>query len=217
VPAAPRDMPQISNICGAVSQRRPVERLPSVEAFTTWPDERLLRSSEHAEETFAVFYRRHIGVVMAFYAKRGVDPSTAGDLTAETFAAALLARRRFKARHDSARPWLLRIASSKLADHARRGAREENARVRLGMERVELTSRDRADYEQLTSREVDDRSLFLALEELPEAQRRAVESHVLREDSYSDIAHRLGSTETAVRQNVSRGLSRLRARLERDQ
>ncbi len=187
-----------------------------MEAFTTWPDERLLRSSKHAEDTFAVFYRRHIGVVMAFYARRGVDPATAGDLTAETFAAALLARRRFRARHDSARPWLLRIASSKLADHARRGAREEHARVRLGMERVALTSRDEADYEQLASRGIDDRALLLALEELPEAQRRAVESHVLGEDSYSDIAHRLGSTETAVRQNVSRGLSRLRAALGRE-
>ncbi|WP_320670959.1 RNA polymerase sigma factor [Patulibacter defluvii] len=166
-----------------------------------------------AEEAFAVFYRRHVTVVLAFYAKRGVDPALAGDLAAETFAAALLARRKFREREGDARPWLLKIAANKLVDHARRSRRDDNARTRLGMERVELSAQDVADYDRLAV--LDNEAVTAALDELPAAQRRAVEARVIANESYPEIADRLGVEEAAVRQNVSRGLARMRARLEK--
>ncbi|WP_320669576.1 RNA polymerase sigma factor [Patulibacter defluvii] len=180
---------------------------------TTWSDARLLADRAQAEESFAVFYRRHVTVVLAFYARRGVEPALAGDLTAETFAAALLARRRYQARHENARPWLLTIAANKLTDHARRRRRDDAARRRLGIEQVALTERDRADYELLV--DLEDADLTAALDALPAAQRQAVRARVVDDESYAEIADRLGSDEAAVRQNVSRGLARLRARLER--
>jgi DNA-directed RNA polymerase specialized sigma24 family protein len=100
-----------------VSQRGPDHRFLDVDYRESWDDERLLRSRTAPDETFATFYRRHVRVILGFYAQRRVDVTIAGDLTAETFAAALLARYRYKAQQPSARAWLLTIASNKLADH----------------------------------------------------------------------------------------------------
>ena len=54
-------------------------------------DEELLVASVGDEEAFAVFYRRHAGPLAGFFMRRTGDAERAADLTAETFAAALLA------------------------------------------------------------------------------------------------------------------------------
>lgn len=188
-------------------------RFLDVDDFASWGDHRLLHSREAPDETFATFYRRHVRIVLAFYAQRGVDASVAGDLTAETFAAALLARHRYQADRPTARAWLLTIANNKLVDHVRRSARESAARERLQLESVALSQHSRDEFPCLAEehrREVEE-----ALRELPPAQRSAIEAHVLHGDSYAEIAHRTGSAQSAIRQNVSRGLGRLRSRLEK--
>jgi Sigma-70 region 2 len=48
-----------------------------------------------------VFYDRHVRAVLGYFARRTGDPEVAGDLTAETFASALAARRRYR---PAARP-----------------------------------------------------------------------------------------------------------------
>jgi RNA polymerase sigma factor (sigma-70 family) len=52
------------------------------------------------------------------------------------------------------------------------------------------------------------------LEDLPPRQREAVRARVLFEREYADIAAELRCSEMVVRQQVSRGLTRLRVRLE---
>ena len=47
-------------------------------------------------EAFGMFYDRHVHSVLGYFARRTGDPEVAADLTAETFASALTARRRFK-------------------------------------------------------------------------------------------------------------------------
>lgn len=196
-----------------MSQPGSDRRFLDVGDLESWDDERLLRSRSAPEETFATFYRRHVRVVLGFYSRRGVDVTVAGDLTAETFAAALLARYRYRPQHPGARPWLLTIAGNKLADHARSVARESSACERLKLERVTLDARGREDFSHLADECGAD--IAEALAQLPPAQRAAVESHVVQGDSYAQIAGATGSSESAVRQNVSRGLGRLRARLEK--
>ena len=61
-------------------------------------DEELLVASVRDPDAFAAFYRRHAVPLAGFFLHRTHDPELAGDLTAETFAAALQGRRR------SARP-----------------------------------------------------------------------------------------------------------------
>ena len=55
-------------------------------------DDELLAAGDVA--SFEQFYRRHFEGVLAFFARRAATREQAADLTAETFAAAFVARRR---------------------------------------------------------------------------------------------------------------------------
>jgi RNA polymerase sigma factor (sigma-70 family) len=56
--------------------------------------------------------------------------------------------------------------------------------------------------------------LTALLAELPTEQREAIAARIVDEREYADIAGELRCSEQVVRQRVSRGLARLRARLE---
>ena len=51
---------------------------------------------------------------------------------------------------------------------------------------------------------------------LPQAEREAVAARVIEERDYTEIAATTGATEAAVRQRVSRGLSKLAQRVRRN-
>ena len=97
-------------------------------------DEDLLASGE--PEHFGCFYQRHVREVLGYMMRRTGDAEAAADLTAETFAAAIVARRRFRPGVAPAGAWLLTIAHRKLVDYQRRGFAEQRARRRrLRLER----------------------------------------------------------------------------------
>ena len=81
-------------------------------------DDELLLSG--APEDFGRFYDRHVRTVLGYFQRRTGNPELAADLAAETFAAALVARRRFKPGPVPASSWLFGIAQHKLADAQRR-------------------------------------------------------------------------------------------------
>ena len=103
-------------------------------------DEELLTSGDPA--SFEEFYGRHVEAVLGFFARRTRDAELAADLTAETFAAALAGRRRYRPSAGAGGAWLYGIAMKKLADAQRRGFAERRARRRMGMERIELHEDD---------------------------------------------------------------------------
>jgi RNA polymerase sigma-70 factor (ECF subfamily) len=103
---------------------------------------------------------------------------------------------------------LLAIAHRKLVDYQRRGYAEQRARRRLAIERRPLAEPDRAMICALGEEVTLDR-----WQELPADQRAAIQARVLDERPYPDIASELGTSETAVRMRVSRGLASLRGRL----
>jgi len=72
-------------------------------------DELLLATGDDGD-AYAAFYRRHEEAVLRFFVRRSADAELALDLTAETFAAALVASRRFTAGPEPARAWLFGIA-----------------------------------------------------------------------------------------------------------
>lgn len=159
---------------------------------------------------FALFYRRHVESILRYCARSTRDPEVAADLTAEAFAAALEAKRRFKPGGAPAEAWLFSIASRKIADYRRRGYAEDRARRRLGMERIELTDADLRRIEALAG----DAEVVALVEELPEDQRRAVTERVVNERDYAEIAEDLQVSPAGARKRVSRGLASVRARLK---
>jgi RNA polymerase sigma factor (sigma-70 family) len=170
-------------------------------------DQRLLSARDAA--SFELFYCRHVEPVLGFFARRTRDPELAADLCAETFAAALAGRHRYRPEAGAAEAWLYGIAAKKLADAQRRGYAERRARRRLGMERIELSDDDYARIERLgTTSEAR-----VLMERLAPDQRDAITLHVLEERPYDQIAAELETSEAVVRKRVSRGLAAMRQRM----
>ena len=94
--------------------------------MTTQPtDEELLTSVD--PEAFGAFYARHHDGVERYFARRVGNRETAADLAAETFAAALVARRRFVPGATPAAGWLYTIAARRHVDFQRRAVVEQRA------------------------------------------------------------------------------------------
>jgi RNA polymerase sigma factor (sigma-70 family) len=139
------------------------------------------------------------------------DREVTADLAAEVFAGVLLSARRFRGSGgESAWPWVCGIAQNKLRESRRRGQVEDRARRRLCLEPEVL---DDVDLERIDAWGAETGVLEL-LEDLPQRQREAVRARVVQEREYAEIAAELRCSEMVVRQQVSRGLTRLRAQLE---
>jgi len=162
-------------------------------------------------DAFAEFYRRHARKLAGFLMRATRDAEAAADLTAETFAAALAGRSRYRPERAAPLTWLFGIARHKLNDWHRRGYAEDRARRRLGIERPPLSEDDVRELEYLA----DEVSAVEMLEELPEEQRTALQARVVGERDYAEIASAAGVSEAAIRKRVSRGLAGLRRRARR--
>jgi RNA polymerase sigma-70 factor (ECF subfamily) len=73
-----------------------------------------------------------------------------------------------------------------------------------------------AEVERLADAEIVRVRIHDELSALPEDERAAVEARVVLDRSYRDIAAETSVSEVVVRKRVSRGLARLRARLEQE-
>jgi RNA polymerase sigma factor (sigma-70 family) len=175
---------------------------------TLLTDDELLSSDD--PEAFGVFYDRHVKALLGYFARRTHDPEDAADLTAETFASALVARRRFKPGGPPATAWLFAIAARRLADYQRRGSVEQRMRRSLAMERRPVSD---ADAEMI--RLLGDDAAESVLAGLPPEQRRLVAAHVIDERPYGELAGVFHTSEAALRQRMSRGLATLRRGLGR--
>ena len=174
-------------------------------------DDALLTATRRDPEAFGAFYRRHERAMFAYFRRRVDRPELAADLTAETFAAALLASRRYTPGGAPASAWLFGIARNVLRRSVERRRVEDRARRRLGMPKLELGG------EQLDALERIHGEAHVAelLERLPEDEAVAVRARIIDEDPYPVIAGRLRCSEQVVRKRVSRGLARLRATEEK--
>ncbi len=170
-------------------------------------DEELLSARDAA--SFERFYTRHVESLLGYFARRTRDPELAADLCAETFAAALTGRHRYRPEAGAATAWLYGIGSKKLADAQRRGYAEQRARRKLGMERIELTDDDVARIERLG--EADEARVLLG--RLAPEQRDAITAHIIEDRPYDEIAAELDTSQAVVRKRVSRGLAAIRQRM----
>jgi RNA polymerase sigma factor (sigma-70 family) len=172
-------------------------------------DAALVRAARDDPAAFRELYDRYAARIYGFTLRRTGDPHAAHDLTAETFAQAWIARKRF--RDDaagSAGPWLYGIARHLVAQSVRRRRIESNACARLGI----LGRLDEpAATAEPTEAWLD--GLDEAFAGLPEGQRAAIELRVVDGLEYDEVAAGLATTPAAARVRVARGLGQLRQRL----
>jgi RNA polymerase sigma factor (sigma-70 family) len=173
-------------------------------------DAELLSLTRETAEAFAIFYRRHVHAILAYLSRRTGHREDALDLTAEVFAAALASVERYRADTAPARAWLFGIANKKLAASRRDHGLDRAARRRLGVPRLEFSDAELERVEELV--DVAHIVHVAKMEQLPAAERDAVRARIIDERDYREIASASRTSEAAVRQRVSRGLTRLRQR-----
>jgi len=165
------------------------------------------RGAGAGSAAFAVFYKRHERAVLAYFRRRVPSAELAADLASETFAQALVSRRRYRPlREGSAIGWLFGIASHVLSRSLREGVVENRARRHLGIASLPIDDAQLDAIERLGG----DATATDALALLPAEQRNAVWARIVEEYDYSEIAAQLQCSEAVVRKRVSRGLAALR-------
>jgi RNA polymerase sigma-70 factor (ECF subfamily) len=166
-------------------------------------------------EGFVALYRREADLVLRFCARRVLDPETAVDLCAETFAQALRGRQGFRGSTEiEARAWLLTIARRQVARYLKKGALDRRARDAVGLQTPRLQDDDAEEIEQRAGLAPLRQALAEELSRLGDDQREALRLRVVEELPYPEVAGSLGVTEATARARVSRGLRALAAALE---
>jgi RNA polymerase sigma factor (sigma-70 family) len=190
------------------------EPLGAATHLVTRTDAQLLASASKDPLAFREFYDRYAAWVRSWFLRQTGSDSAALDLTAETFAQAWHASRRFRDMADgSGAPWLFGIARNLLRQYHKHNRIESAARERLGLPAAWA---DCEDYEA-----VDERleagslapALRLAIKALPREQRRALELRVVQQMEYEEVAGALGCSQNAARLRVSRALRALGLKL----
>ena len=175
----------------------------------TRTDAELLTDSREDPGAFVELYRRHAEDLLRYFARRTLDPETAAELTAETFAEAFASRGNYRDTGANGVAWLYGIARHQLSRFFRAGRVARNARMRLGLPMREVSPEDFERIEDLVDFAPLRAALVEALETLAEDQREALRLRVIDGLSYTEVAARLQCAESAARQRVSRGLRRM--------
>jgi RNA polymerase sigma factor (sigma-70 family) len=173
-------------------------------------DAELLKAAWQDPEAFREFYDRYAVWIRSWFLRHTGSESGALDLTAETFAQAWHASRRFRDEADgSGAPWLFGIARNLLRQYHKHNRIESAARERMGLP---AASAECEDYERVDERsEVSSLTPLLrhAVRALPADQRRALELRIVHQLPYEAVAGRLGCSQNAARLRVSRALRAL--------
>jgi RNA polymerase sigma factor (sigma-70 family) len=170
----------------------------------------ILRSLDRPQEFEAVF-ERHAATIHR-YVRRRVGDGLAEELTAETFARAFRARRRFDARHPSALPWLYGIAVNLIRMHARSETRRLRAYALVAAPDVQLSPIEEADarLDAVALRP----ALVEALTRLSSAHREVLLLHAWAGLSQTEIAEALGVEPGNARKRLHRARAQVAEHIE---
>ena len=200
---------------------RTVPRSPSCQRATTPTRERsdadLLHAARKDPESFLAFYRAHAGWMYRWLLLQVGDPHPASDLTAETFAQALVSLPRFRGRDQgSGTAWLFGIARNLLGRCYERRRVEARARERLAMPLRDYSPDEYEAVDERLDAEAFASELAAALGGLRPELREALELRVVGGLSYGELARAAGISEPNARMRVTRALRAVAARLSPD-
>ena len=162
---------------------------------------------------FGAAYDRYAPVVYGLLIRILRDPGDAQEILQETFLTAWTDARKFDPARGSELAWLIAMARSRGIDRLRakqrRGQREEEAGREISIVRSNV---DSAGNDPVAFREIRV-AVRSALQELPEAQRSALELAYFDGLSQSEIATRLGEPLGTIKTRTNLAMKKLRERL----
>jgi RNA polymerase sigma factor (sigma-70 family) len=174
----------------------------------------LMRAARNDSRAFGEIYARHAVAIHGWLRGRVGEPA-ATDLTAETFAAAWQARKRFRTDEaDSVAPWLYGIALNQYRSYQRAKRVETTARAKLGMPQSYAGALEIEEADDRLSAEQARLELRNALGDLSAEQRRALELRVVEDLRFAEIAEQMSTSEPTARMRVMRALRSLRSDMD---
>lgn len=153
---------------------------------------------------FEILYHRHSGRVFE-YLKKKVDATHAQELLQETFEKLHRSRAKYNAQYPFL-PWLFTISRNALLDFYK------TAETKV----LQSSSSAPVLLDNLVAIAADAQSphdISAILGQLPQNQKRAIELRYLHDWSFEKIANDMKTSETNVRQVISRGIKKLRSAL----
>jgi RNA polymerase sigma-70 factor (ECF subfamily) len=172
-------------------------------------DSELMRRLQADPLALELLYRRHVGRVIAYAARRCREPQDVADLVAATFVSVIESAHTYDERRGEVLPWIIGIESNLLADRGRRAYREREVLERsLGERPLDEDEYARLDERIDAARE--SREVERALATLDPRHREAL--LLVGHDGLSDkqAAAALRITPTAFRMRLSRARRALR-------
>lgn len=167
-------------------------------------DEELMTLYQRGEyAAFECLYERHSGRVFQYF-KGKISVEAAKDLLQETFLKVHKSRGLYQAQFPFL-PWLFTVARNSLNDFFRKGDQKFTT---LGIDPESLPAREEAS---IVASEHD---LAAVLSSLPHVQKRAIELRYMDDWSFEKIAEEMKTTPGGSRQNVSRGIRKIRSLLK---
>lgn len=160
----------------------------------------LYQSGEYA--AFECLYERHSGRVFQYF-KGKISVEAAKDLLQETFLKVHRSRQLYQTQFPFL-PWLFTVARNCLNDFFKKA---EHQVVKVEVDPEVLP----ANLQEVAAASPHD--LTAALNSLPFVQRRAIELRYLNDWSFEKIAEEMKTTPGGSRQNVSRGIRKIRSLL----
>jgi len=164
----------------------------------TITDEDLMLTYQTGDHTaFETLYRRYHNRVSAYIQRRVFDPSARVDVVQEVFLKLHKARHLYSKDFPFA-PWLFTICKSVLVDHLKR----RSTQTHVDLDSLELASPERepSNFGQVAS----------MLEPLAPVARSAMQMRYSEDLDFDQIARRLNTSPTNVRQIISRAIRKLR-------
>lgn len=160
--------------------------------------------------TFADVYARYHQQVLRYFARRTLDPETAFDLMAETFAELFAHIDDFRGTtEEQGLAWMWTVARHQLYRWRERGVVERRSLERAGQPIATLGPAEYERIEDLADAQRVLPQLTDALAGLCADQRTALTLRVVEHQTYDEIARACGASEQVVRARVSRGLRQL--------
>ena len=163
-------------------------------------DERLMKLYQNGDaEAFKVLYVRHSPKIYGFLKKRIKNAETVAEVYQEVFIKIHKSKHLYKKSHPVL-PWLFTITKNAIVDDARKIKKTSN--------QIQIDDLQIAAPTPEAGFKISD--IAAQLEQVPLKQRSVIVMRYADEKTFEDIAQVLKTSDTNVRQLLSRGLQRLK-------
>ena len=166
----------------------------------------LIEEARTNYNAFSILYRRHYDAIFRYCVHRLFDRHLAEDITSQVFLRVVEKYNTFKGNEKQFRGWLFVIATNFINEHLRKAAVHKKAQNYL----IENPKNHNNDIEDKAAKL---ESLKNAIHTLKPKYQTIITLYYFEKMKYDEIAEVVGSSAATVRSQLSRGVEKLRKKM----